>query len=196
MLYISFPQYVTVKPVHPSEPGARDAARWTKSTARCWTYCSRMRRCRSRRWPSGSGCRRRRAGSGSRSWRRRGSSRAGSRWSTPTRVGVGLSVLVSIEAGEHTPEWLQRFSDGVAAMPEVMEVYRMAGDVDYMLRVAVADMAEYDALLQAADRARADEERHLALRDGAAEAHHRLSAASARLPRPPRRRGRDGDDEE
>lgn len=63
----------------------------------------------------------------------------------PDRVGVGLSVLVSVEAGEHTPEWLDRFSVGVAAMPEVMEVYRMAGDIDYMLRVAVADMAEYDA---------------------------------------------------
>ncbi len=62
----------------------------------------------------------------------------------PTRVGVGLSVLVSIEAGEHTPEWLQRFSVGVEAMSEVMEVYRMAGDIDYVLRVAVADMAEYD----------------------------------------------------
>jgi len=63
----------------------------------------------------------------------------------PDRIGVGLSVLVSVEAGEHTPEWLARFSAGVAAMPEVMEVYRMAGDVDYTLRVAVADMAEYDA---------------------------------------------------
>jgi Lrp/AsnC family transcriptional regulator len=63
----------------------------------------------------------------------------------PERVGVGLSVLVSVEAGEHTPEWLQRFSAGVSAMAEIMEVYRMAGDVDYMLRVAVADMAEYDA---------------------------------------------------
>ena len=63
----------------------------------------------------------------------------------PDRIGVGLSVLVSVEAGEHTPEWLGRFSAGVAAMPEVMEVYRMAGDVDYMLRVAVADMAEYDS---------------------------------------------------
>lgn len=63
----------------------------------------------------------------------------------PGRVGVGLSVLVSIEAGEHTPEWLHAFSSGVAAMPEVMEVYRLAGDVDYLLRVAVADMAEYDA---------------------------------------------------
>jgi len=63
----------------------------------------------------------------------------------PESVGVGLSVLASVEAGEHTPEWLERFSAGVAAMPEVMEVYRMAGDVDYVLRVAVADMAEYDA---------------------------------------------------
>jgi Lrp/AsnC family transcriptional regulator len=61
------------------------------------------------------------------------------------RVGVGLSVLVSIEAGAHTPEWLEQFSAGIAAMPEVMEVYRMAGDVDYLLRVAVADMAGYDS---------------------------------------------------
>src|SRR5438128_11643003 len=63
----------------------------------------------------------------------------------PERVGVGLSVLVGVEAGEHTPEWLHRFSAGIAAMPEIMEAYRMAGDVDYMLRVAVADMTEYDS---------------------------------------------------
>ena len=63
----------------------------------------------------------------------------------PDRVGVGLSVLVSIEAGEHTPQWLERFSAGIGALPEVMDAYRMAGDVDYVLRVAVADMAEYDA---------------------------------------------------
>ena len=62
----------------------------------------------------------------------------------PERVGVGLSVFVAIEAGEHTPTWLERFSAGIAGLPEVIEVYRMAGEVDYMLRVAVADMAEYD----------------------------------------------------
>ena len=62
----------------------------------------------------------------------------------PDRIGVGLSVLVSVEAGEHTPEWLARFSAGVAAMPEIMEVYRMAGDVDYMLRVVVPDIQGYD----------------------------------------------------
>ncbi|MBV9859430.1 MAG: Lrp/AsnC family transcriptional regulator [Alphaproteobacteria bacterium] len=63
----------------------------------------------------------------------------------PERVGVGLSVFVAVQAGEHTPEWLHTFSACIAAMPEIMEVYRMAGDVDYMLRVAVADMPEYDA---------------------------------------------------
>src|SRR5271167_4767328 len=72
----------------------------------------------------------------------------------PDLVGVGLSVFVAVQAGEHTPEWLRSFSAGVAAMPEVMEVYRMAGDVDYMLRVAVAD------------RPGADEKRHFAVCDG------------------------------
>src|SRR5215208_2538210 len=61
------------------------------------------------------------------------------------RVAVVDPEQVSVEAGEHTPGWLERFSAGVAAMPEIMEVYRMAGDVDYMLRVAVADMTEYDS---------------------------------------------------
>ena len=63
----------------------------------------------------------------------------------PERVGVGLTVFVGVEAGAHTPEWLELFSAGVAAMPEVMALYRMAGDVDYLLQVAVADMIEFDA---------------------------------------------------
>jgi Lrp/AsnC family transcriptional regulator len=62
----------------------------------------------------------------------------------PDRVGVGLTVFVAIEAGDHTPEWLAAFAKAVTGMPSVMEVYRMAGEVDYMLRVAVADMAEFD----------------------------------------------------
>lgn len=62
----------------------------------------------------------------------------------PVKVGMDLSVFVAIEAGDHTPEWLDRFASAVSAMPEVMEVYRMAGEIDYMLRVAVADMSEFD----------------------------------------------------
>ena len=62
----------------------------------------------------------------------------------PGKVGLGLSVFVEIEAIDHSPEWLAGFGAAVAAMPEVMEVYRMAGDVDYLLRVAVGSMEEYD----------------------------------------------------
>ena len=54
-------------------------------------------------------------------------------------------MFVSIETGDHSNDWLARFADTVEAMPEVMEFYRMAGDVDYMLRVVVPDIAGYDA---------------------------------------------------
>ncbi|HUI13421.1 MAG TPA: Lrp/AsnC family transcriptional regulator [Xanthobacteraceae bacterium] len=61
------------------------------------------------------------------------------------RIGLGISVFVSVETGDHSQEWLDRFAKTVTAMPEVMEFYRMAGDVDYMLRVVVPDIAGYDA---------------------------------------------------
>src|SRR6202162_4503370 len=60
--------------------------------------------------------------------------------------GGGGTGLGSIETGDHSEEWLKHFAEVVGAMPEVMEFYRMAGDVDYMLRVAVADIAGYDRL--------------------------------------------------
>ena len=60
------------------------------------------------------------------------------------KIGLGLTVFVSIESGDHSDAWLKTFADAVSAMPEVIEFYRMAGDVDYMLRVVVADMAAYD----------------------------------------------------
>ena len=63
----------------------------------------------------------------------------------PDSVGFGITVFVSIETGDHSQEWLDRFAEVVGAMPEVMEFHRMAGDVDYMLRVVVSDIAGYDA---------------------------------------------------
>lgn len=60
------------------------------------------------------------------------------------KIGLGLTVFVSIESGDHSDAWLKKFADAVSAMPEVIEFYRMAGDVDYMLRVVVADMRSYD----------------------------------------------------
>ncbi len=62
----------------------------------------------------------------------------------PEQVGVGLIVFVAIEAHEHTPDWMGRFAAAMASMPEVMDAYRMAGEVDYMLRVAVTDMGAFD----------------------------------------------------
>ncbi len=62
----------------------------------------------------------------------------------PEKIGLGITVFVSIETGDHSEEWLARFAELVSAMPEVMEFYRMAGDVDYMLRVVVRDMQSYD----------------------------------------------------
>ena len=62
----------------------------------------------------------------------------------PEKMGLGITVFVSIETGDHSQDWLKRFADLVSAMPEVMEFYRMAGDVDYMLRVVVRDMQSYD----------------------------------------------------
>jgi Lrp/AsnC family transcriptional regulator len=62
----------------------------------------------------------------------------------PEKIGLGVSVFVAIETGDHSEEWLKRFAEVVEAMPEVMEFYRMAGDVDYMLRVVCASIQDYD----------------------------------------------------
>ncbi|MET0529260.1 MAG: Lrp/AsnC family transcriptional regulator [Microvirga sp.] len=62
----------------------------------------------------------------------------------PEKVGLGLTAFVSIETSDHSGQWLQSFAEFVSSMPEVMEFYRMAGDVDYMLRVVVPDMSAYD----------------------------------------------------
>ena len=63
---------------------------------------------------------------------------------SPEKIGLGLTVFVAIETADHSAEWLSHFAETVSAMPEVMELYRMAGEVDYQLRVVVADMAAYD----------------------------------------------------
>ena len=63
----------------------------------------------------------------------------------PEAIGMGLTVFVSVETGDHSTTWLSKFAQTVTAMPEVMEFHRMAGDIDYMLRVSVPNMQAYDA---------------------------------------------------
>ena len=63
----------------------------------------------------------------------------------PDRLGFGLTVFVSIEAPDHSAQWRESFAAVATAFPEIMEVYRMAGEMDYLLRIAVANMAAFDA---------------------------------------------------
>ncbi|GKX36053.1 MAG: ArsR family transcriptional regulator [Rhizobiaceae bacterium MnEN-MB40S] len=61
------------------------------------------------------------------------------------KVNAKVTVFVAIRTNSHSNEWLLRFSEVIAQFPEVVEFYRMSGDVDYLLRVVVPDIAAYDA---------------------------------------------------
>ena len=65
------------------------------------------------------------------------------------KVGIDLTIFVTVETDDHTAAWTRAFSDAVADLPEVMEVYRMAGEVDYLLKIAVPNIAAYDAFYRA-----------------------------------------------
>ncbi len=60
-------------------------------------------------------------------------------------VNAGLDVFVAVRAREHSRAWLDDFKAVVATLPEVVEVYRMSGEVDYLMRVVVPDMRRFDA---------------------------------------------------
>jgi Lrp/AsnC family transcriptional regulator len=62
----------------------------------------------------------------------------------PLKLGLGITVLVSIEVGDHSATALARFAAEVAAMEEVMDFYRTAGDVDFTLRVVAPNPAAFD----------------------------------------------------
>ena len=60
------------------------------------------------------------------------------------KLGLGISVFVAIETGDHSAIWIESFAKTVADMPEIVECWRLGGDVDYLLRVVVSDMTAYD----------------------------------------------------
>ncbi len=62
------------------------------------------------------------------------------------KLGVGVTVFVSVRTNQHNAAWFERFAKGVAEIPEVVEFYRMSGDIDYLLRVVVPDIEGYDAV--------------------------------------------------
>jgi Lrp/AsnC family transcriptional regulator len=60
------------------------------------------------------------------------------------RLNVGTTVFVTIKAASHSAGWFERFVKVVRDLPEVTELHRMSGDVDYLLRVVVPDIEGYD----------------------------------------------------
>ena len=62
----------------------------------------------------------------------------------PQKVGAGIFVFVSIKPNSHTQEWFEQFVETVEDMPEVLGFYRLAGDVDYLMKVVVPDIASYN----------------------------------------------------
>ncbi|MCC2689585.1 MAG: transcriptional regulator, partial [Rhizobiaceae bacterium] len=64
------------------------------------------------------------------------------------KLGVGQTVFIMVRTSNHDPDWLTRFRDAVTSLPEIVGVYRMSGDLDYILKARVADVRAYDRLYQ------------------------------------------------
>ena len=73
----------------------------------------------------------------------------------PQKLNVGVTVFVRLKTGRHDYDWLEDFARKVADMDEVVEFYRMSGDIDYLLRIVVPDIGSYDAVYKRLIRAAA-----------------------------------------
>lgn len=60
-------------------------------------------------------------------------------------VNAGVTVFVAVRTAQHTAQWLARFAKAVASFPEVTDCYRMSGEIDYLIRLALPDIEAYDA---------------------------------------------------
>ncbi|HEY2112827.1 MAG TPA: Lrp/AsnC family transcriptional regulator, partial [Dongiaceae bacterium] len=60
------------------------------------------------------------------------------------KMNLGVTVFAAIRTNQHSVKWLEAFSKAVVGIPEIVEVYRMSGQIDYMLRIVVPDIAAYD----------------------------------------------------
>ena len=69
------------------------------------------------------------------------------------KLGAGVTVFVTLRAAEHSDDWLDALTSAVRRLPEVVEFYRMSGDVDYLLKIQVADIAAYDRVYKRLIRA-------------------------------------------
>jgi Lrp/AsnC family transcriptional regulator, cysteine-sensing transcriptional activator len=66
----------------------------------------------------------------------------------PAKINLGLNVFIAVRTNEHDPEWLENFARETRSIPEIQGVYRTSGDLDYIIRARIPDVAAYDALYQ------------------------------------------------
>lgn len=71
----------------------------------------------------------------------------------PKKIGLNLIVFVSIRTNQHNKAWAEKFKQTVELIPEIIEVYRMGGEVDYLIKAVVQDISDYDRLYQRLIRA-------------------------------------------
>jgi len=64
----------------------------------------------------------------------------------PEKMNVGVMVYIAVKTNQHSAEWLNRFKQAVSDIPEIIGLYRMSGDIDYLLCAVVPDIAAYDAV--------------------------------------------------
>lgn len=64
----------------------------------------------------------------------------------PEALGLQATLFVAVRTSRHDAEWLERFAQGVARMPEVIEFYRLSGDIDYLIKLCLPDVRSYDAV--------------------------------------------------
>jgi Lrp/AsnC family transcriptional regulator len=71
----------------------------------------------------------------------------------PVKLNLGLTAFVAVRTTQHNEQWLRKFAAAVQAIPEIVEAYRMSGEIDYMLRVVVPDIQGYDIVYRKLIRA-------------------------------------------
>jgi len=64
----------------------------------------------------------------------------------PAKVDAAVTVFIAIKTDQHNSAWSEKFAFEMSSIPEIMEIYRMSGEVDYILRVVVPDIAAFDNL--------------------------------------------------
>ncbi len=63
-----------------------------------------------------------------------------------SKLNLGLTTFVTIRTSQHSEDWMKKFVDGATSIPEIVEIYRLSGDADYLLKIVVPDISSYDSV--------------------------------------------------